>query len=149
MTVQASGISMKVTLTNLDEGSVYKYRSYAVVDGQKVYGEEQSFTTLGEYLYTVTFVDYDGAILGTDKVHYGTAATAPEDPTREGYNFVGWDNDFSNVTDDLIITATYSIATALNETTATESKAQKILRDGQILILRDGKTFTVQGQEVR
>lgn len=149
MTVQASGISMKVTLTNLDEGSVYKYRSYAVVDGQKVYGEEQSFTTLGEYLYTVTFVDYDGAILGTDKVHYGTAATAPEDPTREGYNFVGWDNDFSNVTDDLTITATYSNATALNETTATECKAQKILRDGQILILRDGKTFTVQGQEVR
>ena len=79
MTVQASGISMKVTLTGLDEGSVYKYRSYAVVDGQTVYGSEETFTTRGEYLYTVTFVDYDGTILGSDKVHYGTSATAPED----------------------------------------------------------------------
>jgi hypothetical protein len=149
MTVQASGISMKVTLTNLDEGSVYKYRSYAVVDGQTVYGSEETFTTRGEYLYTVTFVDYDGTILGTDKVHYGTAATAPEDPTREGYNFAGWDTDFSNVTDDLTITATYSIATALPETQANGCGVHKFLRNGQIFILRDGKTYTVQGQEVK
>lgn len=149
MTVQASGISMKVTLTDLDEGSVYKYRSYAVVDGQTVYGSEETFTTRGEYLYTVTFVDYDGTILGTDKVHYGTAATAPEDPTRDGYNFAGWDTDFSNVTDDLTITATYSIATALPETQANGCGVHKFLRNGQIFILRDGKTYTVQGQEVK
>ena len=149
MTVQASGISMKVTLTGLDEGSVYKYRSYAIVNGQTIYGAEQSFTTRGEYLYTVTFVDYDGTILGTDKVHYGTAATAPEDPTREGYNFAGWDTDFSNVTDDLTITATYSIATALQETLANDCGVSRFLRNGQIFILRDGKTYTVQGQEVK
>lgn len=29
------------------------------------------------------------------------------------------------------------------------AKAQKIFRNGQIFILRDGKTYTVQGQEVR
>lgn len=149
MTVQASGISMKVTLTDLDEGSVYKYRSYAVVDGQTIYGSEETFTTRGEYLYTVTFVDYDGTILGTDKVQYGDAATAPEDPTREGYEFAGWDLDFSNVTDDLTITATYSIATSLSVSTATSSQAQKLLRNGQLFILRDGKTYTVHGQEVK
>lgn len=150
MTVAASGISMKVTLTDLDEGSVYKYRTYAVVDGQKVYGEEQSFTTRGEYLYTVTFVDYDGSVLGTDKVHYGEAATAPNDPAREGYNFSGWDIDFSAVTDDITVTAVYSIATALPDTQQQESVHPiKLIRNGHLLILRDGHTYTVHGQKVR
>lgn len=150
MTVAASGISMKVTLTDLDEGSVYKYRTYAVVDGQKVYGEEQSFTTRGEYLYTVTFVDYDGSVLGTDKVHYGEAATAPNDPAREGYNFSGWDIDFSAVTDDITVTAVYSIATALPDTQQQESVHPiKLIRNGHLIILRDGHTYTVHGQKVR
>lgn len=34
------------------------------------------------------------------------------------------------------------------EDTRTEIKATKILRDGQLFILRDGKTYTLQGQEV-
>ena len=149
-TVQASGISMKVTLTDLDEGSVYKYRTYAVVDGQKVYGEEQSFTTRGEYLYTVTFVDYDGTVLGTDKVAYGNSATAPAEPTRDGYLFDGWDADFSVVTDEMTVTAVYSVATALPDTQLPESvRPIKLIRDGQLLILRDGKTYTVQGLQIK
>ena len=146
--VQATGISMKVTLTNLDEGTVYKYRTYAVVNGAKVYGSEMSFTTRGEYLYTVTFVDYDGTILGSDKVHYGTAATAPEDPSRDGYNFAGWDKDYSNVTDDLTITAQYTVSTALPQAT-TDSCVQKFIRDGQVLIMRDGKMYNLQGVEMK
>ena len=146
--VQATGISMKVTLTNLDEGTVYKYRTYAVVNGAKVYGSEMSFTTRGEYLYTVTFVDYDGTILSSDKVHYGTAATAPEDPSRGGYNFSGWDKDYSNVTDDLIVTAQYTVSTALPQAT-TDSSVQKFIRDGQLFIQKSGKTYTIQGVEVK
>ena len=146
--VQATGISMKVTLTNLDEGTVYKYRTYAVVNGAKVYGSEMSFTTRGEYLYTVTFVDYDGTILGSDKVHYGTAATAPEDPSRDGYNFAGWDKEYSNVTDDLTVTAQYTVSTALPQAT-TDSSVQKFIRDGQLFIQKSGKTYTIQGVEVK
>ncbi len=146
--VQATGISMKVTLTNLDEGTVYKYRTYAVVNGARVYGSEMSFTTRGEYLYTVTFVDYDGTILGSDKVHYGTAATAPEDPSRDGYNFAGWDKDYSNVTDDMTITAQYTVSTALPEV-PTDSSVQKFIRDGQLFIQKGGKTYTIQGVEVK
>ena len=140
---------MKVTLTDLDEGTTYTYRTYVIINGDTIFGSEQSFTTLGEYLYTVTFVDYDGTILGTDKVHYGDAATAPEDPIREGYEFTGWDNDFSNVTDDLTITATYSIATALPESTTPQSKAQKLLHDGQLfIVLPDGTRYTATGMKV-
>ena len=57
--------------------------------------------------YTVTFVDWDGNVLKTEQVEQGTSATAPSNPTREGYNFTGWDVDFSNVTSDLTVTAQY------------------------------------------
>jgi len=51
-TVTATGILMHVTLTDLDEGTVYKYRTYAKTGGQTVYGSEMSFTTKGEYTGT-------------------------------------------------------------------------------------------------
>ena len=58
-------------------------------------------------VYTVTFNDYDGTELKVEEVTEGEAAHAPEDPTREGYDFTGWDKDFTNVQSDLTITAQY------------------------------------------
>lgn len=57
--------------------------------------------------YTVIFKDWDGTTLKTQNVEDGASATAPDDPTRDGYVFTGWDIDFSNVTNDLIVTAQY------------------------------------------
>ena len=57
----------------------------------------------------VTFVDWDGTVLSTVSVVPGDAATAPADPTREGYTFIGWDKDFSHVTDHMTVTAQYQI----------------------------------------
>ena len=57
--------------------------------------------------YTVTFLDWDGTQLGQQVVDYGTAAIAPANPVREGYTFVGWNKDFSNVQSDLTVTAQY------------------------------------------
>lgn len=57
--------------------------------------------------YTVTFKDWDGAVLGTQQVKKGESATAPADPTREGYTFIGWDKNFSNVQSNLVVTAQY------------------------------------------
>ena len=57
--------------------------------------------------HVVTFYDWDGTILATMKVPDGEAATAPADPTREGYTFIGWDKDFSNITADLDVHAQY------------------------------------------
>ena len=59
--------------------------------------------------WDVEFVDWDGTILATIKVPDGEAATAPADPTREGYTFIGWDKDFSSVTEDMTVTALYQI----------------------------------------
>jgi hypothetical protein len=58
--------------------------------------------------YTVVFKDEDGTILDTQEVLKGKGATAPDAPVKEGYNFSGWDQDFSNVTKDLEVKATYT-----------------------------------------
>ena len=60
-------------------------------------------------VYTVTFEDYDGFELKSEKVTEGGAATAPADPTREGYHFTEWDKSYTNVQSDLTVTATYAI----------------------------------------
>ena len=51
----------------------------------------------------------NGAVIGYDYVYEGQAATAPEVPEVEGYTFVGWDQDFSNVTSDMTVTAQYEM----------------------------------------
>lgn len=58
-------------------------------------------------VYTVNFNDYDGKMLKTEQVSEGEAAHAPDVPTREGYDFTGWDKDFTNVQSDLTVTAQY------------------------------------------
>jgi len=57
--------------------------------------------------YTVTFLDWDRTELHIEQVEQGKSATAPAAPTRDGYTFVGWDKDFSNVQSDLTVTAQY------------------------------------------
>ena len=61
--------------------------------------------------YTVKFVDYDGTELKEENVTYGEGATAPSDPTREGYTFTGWNKDFTNVTSNITVTAKYKVNT--------------------------------------
>ena len=58
--------------------------------------------------HSVTFVDYDGTVLSAQSVAHGSAAIEPTAPEREGYAFIGWDKDFSNVTEDMTVTAQYS-----------------------------------------
>ena len=57
--------------------------------------------------YTVTFKDWDGSVLKTQTVESGKSATAPSNPSREGYEFTGWDKLFNNITSDLTVTAQY------------------------------------------
>ena len=58
--------------------------------------------------YTVTFVDFDGNVLKSEVVYVGKDATAPADPSRENYDFAGWNKAFTNVQGDLTVQALYN-----------------------------------------
>lgn len=57
--------------------------------------------------YTVRFLDWNGNVLNTQKIEEGGSATPPSYPTRNGYLNIGWDNDYSNITSNLDVTAQY------------------------------------------
>ena len=74
---------------------------WATVDGgEKVYGFDDVYTK-NEALtlypvwntnkYTITFDTAGGSEIAPITQEYGTNITAPADPTREGYTFIGWD----------------------------------------------------------
>lgn len=68
-------------------------------------------TVKAEYIrqYKVTFLDYDETVLKEVTVDAGSTATAPSNPSKEGYNFDGWDKHFTNVLSDLTVTAAYNV----------------------------------------
>lgn len=57
--------------------------------------------------YTVNFIDIDGTILKTEEVASGEAATAPENPSQSGLEFVKWDKEYNEVTSDMDVNAVY------------------------------------------
>ena len=166
--VQASGIALRATLTNLDAGTVYKYRVYGKVGDQYYYGAEQAFTTTGTYTpptYTVTFANWDGAVLqssqvedGKIPVYSGETPVRPEDE-QYTYTFSGWTPQIVAATADATYTAQY-VAKDKHEGEATGfedvssslqggDRGRLILHNGQIFILRGEKVYSITGQEVR
>ena len=57
----------------------------------------------------VRFVDWDGTLLKVEEVQAGTGVTPPNNPSRVGYTFIGWDKPYDNITEDITITAQYEI----------------------------------------
>ena len=81
----------------------YTQTGWATVDGgEKIYGLDAVYTQ-NEALtlypvwntnqYTITFDTAGGSEIAPITQDYGTRITAPADPTREGYTFIGWDKE--------------------------------------------------------
>jgi len=58
---------------------------------------------------TVVFKNGD-AVLKTQAVEYGQAATAPSDPVMAGHTFAGWNQPFDKVISDLTVSALWSVS---------------------------------------
>mgnify|MGYP003290829239 CR=1 FL=1 len=86
----------------------YKDGSYTSIMFNAVYGK----------LVTVTFLDYNGTVLGTAQGYQGESVDLPANPTREGYTFDDWYTTnggyyFSgyidlDMTEDFSVTAKYT-----------------------------------------
>jgi len=61
--------------------------------------------------YTVTFVTPTGDEISVQDVVEGQSAIAPNAPKVEGYTFVRWDKDFSEITSNLTVVAEYDALT--------------------------------------
>lgn len=60
-----------------------------------------------EITYTVKFLDREDNLLKQETVKEGQDATAPVPPHVDGFLFEQWDNDFTNVSQDLEVRAIY------------------------------------------
>ena len=61
--------------------------------------------------YTITFDTAGGSEIAPITQDYGTAITAPADPTREGYTFIGWDMEIPTTmpAENITVTAKWKV----------------------------------------
>ena len=61
--------------------------------------------------YAITFDTNGGSEIAPITQDYGTAITAPDNPTREGYTFIGWDRDIPEImpAENIAVTAQWEI----------------------------------------
>ena len=157
--VAGSGISMQVTLENLDEGTVYQYRTYAKTGNKTLYGSEMTFTTDGEWIeYTIAATVNDatmGTVTGGGSYHIGSEITL-EAIAKNGYDFVQWsDGNTDNprtvtVIDNAEYTAVFKAKnpSSLSETESENAKVRKYISNGILYIERNGIRYTAQGQRL-
>lgn len=50
--------------------------------------------------YKVNFYDWDGTVISSQTVNDGEDAVLPENPEKEGYDFIGWDKSVANIKED-------------------------------------------------
>ena len=98
---------------NPDPGKIYTFKGW----NPSIVPVTEDATYVADYdwawqTFTVTFNIVFGDVtetIETQTVNWGTGATAPELPDREGYDKGTWDKDFTNIKADTVVTATYSI----------------------------------------
>lgn len=95
---------------------------------QKIWKVYQGSSKIWQ-LNKVNFKDWDSSVLKYEEVVSGNPATAPGDPTREGYEFTGWSpSSFSTITADTDIIAQYeqSTITEVNAVLVTNAQSQTL-----------------------
>ncbi|MBQ8387104.1 MAG: leucine-rich repeat domain-containing protein [Paludibacteraceae bacterium] len=148
------------TVTGLDEGANYTYE-LLIQDrsGNTLQSYSGEFRTQSTNDRTVT-VEYDaaqGQVTGAGTYLVGDTVTLTATP-NDGYRFVRWSNEVEDnpytfvISDNVTLSAEFEevISTSVENTSPSQqSDTHKLLRDGQLLILRDGKTYNIMGAEIK
>ena len=90
---------------NKADGTAWNYASDKVTDNITLYAKWTANT------YTITFDTAGGSEIAPITQDYGTNITAPADPTREGYTFIGWDREIPETmpAENMTVTAQWEI----------------------------------------
>ena len=104
--------------------------------------------------FKVVFQDYNGAVLKEEYVGSGESATPPAVPVMQGFDFVGWDGSYTDITADITLSTLYVPS---SEETVTYTvrfvdyddvvlKTETVMKDGAATApgspLRNGYEFT-------
>ena len=121
------------------------------VEGDATYTAEFA---IDQHTITATCDPQHGMVTGAGTYDYGTQVTLTA-VANKGYEFAQWSNGVTDnpylltATADLTLEAQFIPATAVDNVSADGTTPQKIVRDGQVYILRNGKTYTTTGIEVK
>ena len=120
----------------------------------------QLFRRVVEERYALTYQGYPYSKTLCDNPTYPAGAEvrlSSGKPSKEGFKFAGWDFDgviyqpgatLVMPEKEVTLKATWNEMTGI-EDTAVRTKAVKQLRDGQLIIIRDGKEYNVLGARVK
>ena len=163
-TVSGSGVYAEGTPVTLTATAYEHYNFTQWTDGntdnpRKITAERDATYTaefaIDQHFITATCDPQQGSITGTGTYDYGTRATLTA-TANKGYEFLQWsngikDNPYSfTVVDNITFEAQFIPATAVENVSANDDATlRKVLRDGQVYILRNGKVYTIQGQEIK
>lgn len=118
-----------------DDGNVYKL--YIVYGTPSAPG------------YTVIYLDVDEKVIESEEVELHI----PEAPEVDGFTFICWQPVASDISKGLFIQAIYEYngasSTAPDEVVVPGDKARKLVREGNIYILREEKMYNITGQKVK
>jgi hypothetical protein len=144
------------TITGLEADTDYEY-TLTVTDINNSTLQEYSgtFDTYTKYIVELLCDTMQGDVVGAGTYRHNDTVSITAIPNA-GYEFQEWSNGVysnpyifvavENVTLQAIFRATGS---GVEDVDASDNTSiHKILRNGQILIIRDGKTYNVMGQEM-
>ena len=97
--------------------------------------------------YTINYVDKDSQAL----YNHVVTLYVPVAPTITGFTFVGWQTVSTMLTDGITLQAVYQADETFSAPavyTNPANPAQKLIKNGNVYILTDDKTYTITGQIV-
>lgn len=126
-----------------DENDVLKLLFVGWSDGTNTYSANESYVVDEEVKYLnalfklntflVTFRDWDGTVIKSEDVEYGSNATAPSSELFEVEEFTGWSKNFDDVKGVINTRAQYTFTQSYNAATA-QNYFEYLEQEGKLYI---------------
>ena len=142
--------------SNVDKNTCALYVPKESLEDYKNKAVWQEFLNMVGVLSTLKYVDTTTTItyLGqetTDTLHVASLMLhMPAAPTIDGFKFVKWEVLAGDFADGINLQAVYEVdmQTSAPEVTNPANPAQKLIREGNVYILRDDKMYTLTGNRI-